>query len=187
MVELTNLTNILITILPFIFGLIALALIPGKKKILDGEVKTYRAEVLIVVYMFAFFILAMGFYYFISLFGESPGNLNLYIFNGIFLEIIALGIMGVNYRNYSLFSEKLGEPSIDERVSISSSDEAHEVVEVSPIEQLKEVKPKHKATRIVKEPEMVACPQCGNAIRIMVNERPLKISCPHCGIEGMIQ
>ena len=31
------------------------------------------------------------------------------------------------------------------------------------------------------------CPKCGNVIKVLSSKRPVKISCPNCGIEGMIQ
>ena len=101
MTEAIDISKILLAILPFIFGIIAIALIPSKQKIINKQVKKFRAEILLLVYMIAFFILAMGIYFFMAVFGNGVDNLNLYLFNGLFLGIIGLGIMGLNYRNYS--------------------------------------------------------------------------------------
>jgi hypothetical protein len=188
MVDTINISVILIAIIPFIFGLVALALIPSKDKILSHQVKTYRVEVLIVVYMIALFILMLGFYYFMSIFAEQSSGQTIRIFNGIFLEVVALGIMGLNYQSYSIFSNLELDKHIDDRI------EAHEIgdsvaSEVSPItiEPTISEGRKSEALQTQAEPEMLECPGCGNTITITVPKRPIKIQCPHCGVEGIIR
>jgi len=155
--------ELILVLTPFIFGLIAIALIPGKEKILEGKVQTYRVEVLIVVYIIALFILFIGFYYFMFMFSETTGNNLLNILNGAFLTIIALGIMGVNHRNHS--------------IEVATA-------KTSPVDRTRVQPPS-----TIKPPEfqMVGCPQCGHAIKVNVANRPVKMSCPNCGIEGMVQ
>jgi len=178
------------TITPFIFGLIAIALIPSKEKILAGKVKTYRVEVLIVVYIIALPILGIGFFNFMFLFGETAGNNLLNILNGAFLSIIALGIMGVNYRNYSVFSEPGAKTSIDGRIGSSEVQPVEvEVAEVATAKTSPVDRTRVQPPSTIKPPEfqMVGCPQCGHAIKVNVANRPVKMSCPNCGIEGMVQ
>ena len=175
MAEPINFTELIIAILPFIFGIIAIALVPAKEKILKGDVNSYPVEVLIVVYIIALFILILGFYYFMSIFAEQSKDQLIKIVNGVFLEVIALGIMGLNYRNYSEFSHLESDIQLAERV------EPYEVGEyageVSPITT--------EPTQV--KPEILECPGCGKTITITVPKRPIKIQCPHCGIEGIIR
>ena len=182
--------DLILVITPFIFGLIAIALIPGKEKILEGKVKTYRVEVLIVVYIIALIILSIGFFYFMFLFGGTAGNNLLNILNGAFLTIIALGIMGVNHRNHSIFTEPGANTSIDGRVESSEVQPVEvEVAEVATAKTSPAERTRVNAPSTIKPPEfqMVGCPQCGNAIKVNVTNRPVKMSCPNCGIEGMVQ
>lgn len=178
------------TITPFIFGLIAIALIPGKEKILEGKVKTYRVEILLVVYIIALLILAYGFRDFMFLFVETPDGNLLDILNGMLLTIIALGIMGVNYRNHSIFSKSGAKTSLEERIDSPEMQPVEaEVAEVatertSPADRNRIQPP---LTIQQQEFQMVGCPQCGNAIKVNVTNRPVKMSCPNCGIEGMVQ
>ncbi|WP_455391542.1 hypothetical protein [[Eubacterium] cellulosolvens] len=186
MADLIELGELLWAITPFIIGMIAIAAIPSKDRIINRKVKKYHVEVLIVVYLIAFFILAIGMYYLISVFSSDPENQNINIFNGIFLEIIALGIMALNYRNFSIFSNLDLETDQSGRVS---RDDVIEVTEVSPIDPYSEPLPEGAAKyeKEPVEPELLKCPNCSNTITIMVNKRPLKIQCPHCGIEGIIK
>ena len=200
MTEAIDISKILMAILPFIFGIIALALIPSKQKIINKKIKKFRAEILLLVYMIAFFILAMGIYFFMAVFGDGVPNLNLYLFNGLFLGIIGLGIMGLNYRNYSLFSEMNQEGKLDDSVSVSPATEvATEVAEVAEVTEVAPLEPEPyyssggKLGRVPEkpkpsvEPETLECPNCNSVITISVPTRPLKIKCPHCGIEGIIR
>jgi hypothetical protein len=181
--KMVNMINILVAILPFIFGILALALIPGKDKIINKQIKNFSVEIHIVVYLIALIVGIIGLYYFTILFSQSNNDQNLYILNGILLGIIALGITGINYRNYSLFSQIGREVGLEERVESPGLEKRLEVAPVLPI--IEEDKPRYSEPR--KAPELVECPRCGNAISIMVPERPLKISCPYCGVEGVIQ
>ena len=182
-----DLMNLFIAIFPFIFAIIAIALIPSKDKILNEKIKSYGAEKFIAVHMIAFvFVLVMGAYYIMSLFGDGSGDQYLNIFNGIFLITIAIGIMALNSRNYALFSKFEGGSGLEAQIVSPElgSEGAHEV---EPVEQKKAIDDKTKYTKRAIEPEIVECPGCGNAIKVLARSRPLKISCPHCGIEGMIQ
>jgi len=182
--------ELILVLTPFIFGLIAIALIPGKEKILEGKVQTYRVEVLIVVYIIALFILFIGFYYFMFMFSETTGNNLLNILNGAFLTIIALGIMGVNYRNYSVFFEPGAKTTIDGQIGSSEVQPVEvEVAEVATAKTSPVDRTRVQPPSTIKPPEfqMVGCPQCGHAIKVNVSNRPVKMSCPNCGIEGMVQ
>ncbi len=184
-----NPVQILTAVFPFIFGLIAIALIPSKEKILNGQIKTYGADRLIAVYLIAFvFILVLGAYYIMSLFGDGSEEQIVNVFNGIFLITIAIGIMAVNSRNYTLFSKLDADGGTGLEAQIARPNLSSEgVLEVTPVEPKEVVDDKTKYRKRTVEPEMVECPRCGNAIKILVTERPLKISCPHCGTEGIIQ
>ena len=96
--------------------------------------------------------------------------------------------MGLNYQNYSIFSNIESDEGIEDRVGPTEVDTL-EVTEVSPLAHdahpILEGRPEPKKTNI--EPELLECPNCGNTITITVTKRPLKIKCPHCGIEGIIQ
>ena len=67
MADLIEVGELIWALIPFIIGIIAIAAIPSKDKIINRQVKKYHVEVLIVVYLIAFFILAIGMYYLISL------------------------------------------------------------------------------------------------------------------------
>ena len=187
--------NIMIAIIPFVFGLIAIALIPSKEKINNKEVEKFSVEVLIVVYMIALLILILGFYYFMSIFSDTSQAQLVNIFNGVFLEVIALGIMGVNYRNYTLYSDLKGGIETDSRVSGVATDA--DILEVAPVEAVAEADtrdskittPATMSTIITTaEPKatLLRCPKCGNTISVGASKRPIKIHCPHCGVEGII-
>ena len=190
-----DIVNFIIAIIPFIFGLVAIALIPSKEKITNKEVEKYSVEVLIVVYMIALFILILGFYYFMSIFSDTSQTQLVNIFNGVFLEVIALGIMGTNYRNYTIFSDLKESTDTDSRVP-GLAMEANGL-EVAPVEVLAESDNRDskisttttKAKTITAaEPKatLLRCPKCGNTISVGVSKRPIKIHCPHCGVEGII-
>ena len=175
----TDIIDMIILILPFVFGLIAISLIPGKEKILSKQVTNYRVEVLVVVYMIALLILSFCFYLFVPMFSDSSGIVLLDMFNGGLLSITGLGIMGLNYRNHSLVSKDLTHR--EERVSLGVEVEAAVVEDNSVEPELDSV------TSTKKDIQMVECPQCSKAIKVDASQRPVKISCPHCGIEGMVQ
>ena len=170
--------DILIAIAPFIIGLVAVLLIPGKEKILKKET-TFRVEVLTVVYLIALINLAIGFYFFLPLFTGAPDLSLINIFNGGIITIIALGIMGLNYRNYSLVSQPVA--GIDGRV------ESAEVQAIKGVEIIQEVEVASLATPAQKKIQLVQCPKCGHAIEVELTGKPVKMSCPNCGIEGMVQ
>ena len=138
MVDLNDSMNLIITILPFIFGIIAISLIPSKEKILNKQVKKYSVEVLVLVYIIAFLILVIGFYYFIALFSSTPNNQSMNFVNGIFLEIIALGIMGLNYRNHTIFYELIGESEFESRTPGPGQEDVYEVEPSGLIEKTKQ-------------------------------------------------
>jgi DNA-directed RNA polymerase subunit RPC12/RpoP len=190
-----DIVNFIWAIIPFIFGLVAITLIPSKEKINNKEVEKFSVEVLLVVYMIALLILILGFYYFMSIFSDTSEAQLVNIFNGVFLEVIALGIMGVNYRNYSLFSDLKGGIETETRVHGLATDA--DVLEVAPVEAVAEPEIKDpkisttttKATTITgAEPKsmLLRCPKCGNTISVEASKRPIKIHCPHCGVEGII-
>ena len=175
-----------VAILPFIFGLIAIALIPSKVKIVERKVRSFAVEAHIVVYLIALIIGMMGLYYFMPLFVETTEGQLLNIINGLFLGAIALGITGLNYRNYSIFlkTDKETDISIDERIPSPVTDD---YTEVAPVEPKPEARVQPKKSSVGVKPQLLQCPQCKNTIKITVTKRPLKISCPHCGVEGIIQ
>ena len=205
--------ELILTILPFIVGLIAVGLIPSKRKNSNDQnqpedsenKKTPSVEKQVVIYMIGFFILVLGTYYFISsMFGEDVENQRMiYIINGLFLGIVGIGIIGVNYRNFSeLTSSKLKATSdyrVEGPVDVSDTMEVAEVeaVEVesetissvSPEEVRSELRRREKRSRDKEKDkaQLVECPKCGNVIKVLSTKRPIKISCPKCGIEGMIQ
>lgn len=183
MVEIIELS---IAILPFIFGLIAIALIPSKAKIVEQKVRSFAVEAHIVVYLIALIIGMIGLYYFMPLFIETTEGQLLNILNGLFLGIIALGITGLNYRNYSIFLKTDKETDIgkDERIP---SPVTEDYTEITPVEPITEKREQPRKASITDKPKLLQCPQCGNTIKITVSKRPLKISCPHCGVEGIIQ
>lgn len=189
-----DLFELSLAIIPFIFGLIAISLIPGKEKIINNQIKKYGVEKQVVVYMIGFFILAIGTYYFItSIFAEMVENQRwIYILNGLFLGIIGIGIMGVNYRNFSLLSEP--RKGLETRVGGAEVADVVEVAEVAEVAEVTEVSEISPAKTIAKKPptfktdtQLVECPRCSNIIKVMSAKRPVKISCPKCGIEGLIQ
>jgi hypothetical protein len=186
--------TIIYSIIPFIIGLITLALIPTKEKIINKEITSFKPEVHILIYILAFIPLVMGFYYSMSFFGDGIANREFTIINAIFLEVIALGIMGLNYRNFSIYSES--SPAYLGRV------ESSEVEVVEPVSTTYEVSrtpsktistPQQTLNRtpyktaLDKDHQLVGCPSCGSAIKVNMSIRPVKISCPNCGIEGMVQ
>ena len=181
--------ELLITIIPFIVGLIGISLIPSKDKIMDNRIKSYKAEKQIVVYMIGFFILILGTYYLIaSLFGEGIEDLGLiYFFNGLFLGIIGIGIIGVTHRNFSILSEK--GLALEERVEASEVAEIAEVAEIEPDVSEVVTSEQRSAPKQINDKELqkVECPKCGEIIKVKTLKRPVKISCPNCGIEGIIQ
>ena len=72
-------------------------------------------------------------YFISSLFSEGVRDLKmLYFVNGVFLGIIGIGILGVNYRNFSLLTEK--STDLEERVEAAEVVEVEEVTEVEPVE-----------------------------------------------------
>jgi predicted RNA-binding Zn-ribbon protein involved in translation (DUF1610 family) len=188
-----NLIELLYAIVPFIFGLIAISLIPSKEKIMNNELKSYKLEKQIVVYMIGFFILVLGTYFFVaSLFSMGFRDQRLiYFINGLFLGVVGIGILAVNHKNFSLLTEKA--PILDGRVEVAEVTEVEEVVEVEPAEHLKAIEKKKIGTKsttsveTAKEPQLVECPKCGHIIKIKTDKRPIKISCPSCGVTGMIQ
>ena len=165
-------------ILPFIFGLIAISLIPSKEKILSKQVTNYRVEILVVVYMISLLILAFGFYLFVPMFSDSSDIVLLDLFNGGLLSITGLGIMGLNYRNHSLVTKDMTHR--EERVGIEVEAEVEEV-------EVHSVEPEKTVTKKKEDIQMVECPKCSEAIKVDAAKRPIKISCPNCGIEGMVQ
>jgi hypothetical protein len=202
-----DIVEIFLSIIPFIFSIGAIALIPSKEKIERGEKTTFKPETHVAVYLIALFPLSMGVYFSMPLFSTGSGNIFIYLINAALLVIIGIGIMGLNYRNYSLFSEKnpttavssgtmieqrvSGDPVINENVV-----EAIEVNEVEPISYQQESRVEGKITRLQTQPkkplgqakpQMVECPQCKAAIKVDMSQRPVKLSCPRCGIEGMVQ
>ncbi len=82
--------ELILTILPFIIGLVAIGLIPSKKNVKqpEGTEKQPSVEKQVVIYMIGFFIMVLGTYYFISsTFGENVANNRLiYIINGLYLR-----------------------------------------------------------------------------------------------------
>ena len=179
--------NLFIAIFPYFFAIIAIALIPSKDKILNKQIKSFGAEKFIAVHMIAFiFVLVIGAYYIMSLFGDGSEDQYLNIFNGIFLITIAIGIMALNSRNYALFSKLEGDTGLKAQI-VSPELGSEGAQEVEPVEPLKAIEDKPKYSKRTIEPEIVECPKCGNAIKVLARSRPVKISCPHCGIEGMIQ
>ena len=197
--------ELMLTILPFIIGMIAIGLIPSKSSAdqPEGTKKTPSVEKQVVIYMIGFFILVLGTYYFISsVFGEDVENNRLiFIINGMFLGIVGIGIIGVNYRNFSEISEfkdgTTSEHRVDVPIDVSDTMEVAEVeaVEVetdsirsvSTVEAKSELRKREKQHSGKEEAQLVECPKCGNIINVLSSKRPVKISCPNCGIEGMIQ
>jgi hypothetical protein len=198
---LTNFIDILFSIIPFIFSIAAIALIPSKEKIQKGEIKTFKPETHVAVYLIALFPLSMGIYFSMPLFTNDTGNILIYLINAILLVVIAIGIMGVNYRNYSLFSDSTKSESIDlgQRMSVEErvagpgygiDEGAVEVAEVQPVVDKTLTSNVSRPSKVqLKQPQlqMVECPQCKAAIKVDMSQRPVKISCPRCGIEGMVQ
>ena len=137
--------------------------------------------------MIALFLGIIGFYYLLALFGNASEENNLQILNGAFLGAIALGIMWLNYRNFSLYSEQREDP-----FGAESRYTGQEVAEVAEVEVVHDdiatetrVQKIDRPTQI--EPEKLGCPKCGETITITVTQRPLKIKCPYCGVEGLIR
>ncbi len=204
----TETIEMIYSTIPFIIGLIAIGIIPSKEKILKLEVTSFGPELHIGIYILAFIPLVMGFYYSMSLFTETIEEHFLDLFNAIFLIVIALGIMGINYRNYSLFSEtkisqQTGFLGGTDRVELAVG---QDMQEVQTIHEVQAITPKSNApTRMGTYPwqgagasiqprtkpetkiQMVGCPKCGTAIKVDVSVKPVKISCPSCGIEGVVQ
>ncbi len=177
----TDLLDMIYYILPFIFGLIAISLIPSKEKILNRQVTTFRVEFLVLVYIIALLILSLGFFIILPIFGGSSGITLINIFNGSFLTIVALGLMGLNYRNYSLISKSMnGESAFgtgtEERVEVQAAEVSESFGDEG--QRIGQLEPKF---------QMVGCPNCSKAMKVNVSQLPVKISCPNCGIEGMIQ
>jgi hypothetical protein len=195
MKETIDFMELILTILPFIFGVVALALIPSKKK-LSEESTSFKVELLILVYLIALLILMLGIYYFIPAFGDNPGDNLVNIINGLFMSVIGLGIMVVNYKNYSFYSESHLDLTADGRTTVTDSEVyPHsddlvdvETVNVETVDTTKRITAPKKAKTITRpEPELLECPQCSNTITITATKRPLKIKCPHCGVEGIIR
>ena len=96
--SMVNFLEIILAILPFIFGIIAIGLIPKrrdeheKSQPQPSTEQSHSVEKQVVIYMIGFFILVLGTYYFISsLFGEDVDNQRLiYIINGLFLGLVHL-------------------------------------------------------------------------------------------------
>ena len=189
--------EIIYPIIPFIIGLIAIGIIPSKEKILKLEIKNFGPELHIGIYILAFIPLVMGFYYSMSLFTEAIEEHILELFNAIFLIIIALGIMGINYRNYSIFSEtNISQQTYStDRVEITEAQEVQAIMPPSSVSQTRtgiyprqsssaNLQPRPKPEQTI---QRVGCPKCGTAIMVDVSVKPIKISCPNCGIEGMVQ
>jgi len=189
--------EIIYPIIPFIIGLIAIGIIPSKEKILKLEIKNFGPELHIGIYILAFIPLVMGFYYSMSLFTETIEEHFLELFNAIFLIIIALGIMGINYRNYLIFSEtNISQQTYStDRVEMAETQEVQAIIPPSSVSPTRGVTyPKMSSSadlqsRAKPEPtiQRVGCPKCGTAIKVDVSIKPIKISCPNCGIEGMVQ
>jgi hypothetical protein len=186
MKETIDFTELFLTILPFIVGIIAIGLIPAKKKIIARQITEFKVEILIVVYLLAMFILGLGFYYFVPLFSEDSTNQMVNIVNGIMMAVIGLGIMAVNYHNYSIYSDIKSGGGLESSVEGLTSGPA-EAIEATPVEYIEESTPKQKIQITRPEPELLECPRCSKTITITVSKRPLKIQCPHCGVEGMIR
>ncbi len=204
-----DLLDMMIAIFPFILLLIAIGITPSKEKIINGQLKTFKPEIHIGVYILAFFPLLLSVYFLMPLFSESSGNIFYYLTNAIFMISISLGIIGLNYRNYNLFTEKAGssiypqsishdpgygsgyeqqyEPRVALPIPMSNQQEhGHEPINVEPIPPIHS-KTKTKAGQAQYTYQYVECPQCGAAIKVNISVRPIKISCPQCGVEGMVQ
>jgi DNA-directed RNA polymerase subunit RPC12/RpoP len=184
--------ELILSIIPFVFGLIAIGLVPSKEKILNNEVNKYKVETLMSVYVIALFIGIIGLYYLISIFGDGSLSQYLRVVNGIFLTVIALGIMSINYRNFSIYSEQKESLDIEagyspERTAAPELAEVHEVEALDEDHSIYDASHKQKKQVKKPEPEQLGCPKCGETITIMVTQRPLKIQCPHCGVEGIIK
>jgi hypothetical protein len=195
--------EIFLSIIPFIFSIGAIALIPSKGNIEKGITRTFKPETHVAVYLIALFPLSMGVYFSMPLFATESGNIFIYLINAALLVVIGIGIMGLNYRNYSIFSEKnstsISGTSIEPRVPGPSGPEKYEALEVNEVapisyhqepridstkSQTQNKKPIEKGKS---QQQMVECPQCKAAIKVDMSQRPIKISCPRCGIEGMVQ
>jgi hypothetical protein len=195
--------EIILSIIPFIFSIGAIALIPSKVNIEKGLTRTFKPEIHVAVYLIALFPLSMGVYFSMPLFATESGNIFIYLINAALLVVIGIGIMGLNYRNYSIFSERNSatittpgsDAMIEQRVSggpILNEVEAIEVNEVEPITYPQESRIESRRLKTQKkkplgQQQMVECPQCKAAIKVDMSQRPVKISCPRCGIEGMVQ
>ena len=211
----------IISIVPYILLLVAIGLIPSKEKILKRELGSFKAETHIAIYILAFFPLLLGFYFIMPFFTDNITNILIYLTNAIFLIGLSIGVLGLNYRNYNLFTENQAtEVAIPTGQTIStyqpdgSSGRVEpelDLTEVHPIDQtyggsisdeprgymprpgpgyarnvtgsIKQNNQKAQAPQY----QMVECPQCKSAIKVNVSIRPIRISCPKCGIEGMVE
>jgi hypothetical protein len=195
-IAMVDFIEIIYSIFPFIIGLISLTMIPSKEKILKKEIKEFRAEIHIAVYILAFVPLVMGFYYSMSFFGENVENHAGDLLNAVFMEIVALGVMGINYRNYSLYSEPEHESGLAGRVEVAEV-QPHQIEPISPRghsmasqitqDTAKSIGKIQSSSIDRVEYQSVGCPRCGTAIKVRKSSGPVKISCPKCGIEGMVQ
>lgn len=186
MKESIDFVELILTIMPFIFGVIALTLIPSKKKISGDQPRNFKVEVLILVYLIALLILMLGLYYFLPAFGDDPGEHLTNIFNGVLMSVVGLGIMVINYKNYSFYSELHSDENFDDRVpGTDGYSHSEDIIEVASVEVIEKPTKAMSITR--PEPELLECPQCTKTITITATKRPLKIKCPHCGVEGIIR
>jgi hypothetical protein len=136
-----DILSIITFIVPFIFGILAISLIPSKERISKKEITKFRPEVHIGVYIIAFVLLMIGVIFIISYFNE---NKILYLLNAALLEIIAVGTMALNSKNYSLFSEIQTESETLGRAEIG---EIAGITEVAKADQTKNHKKDQKGKK----------------------------------------
>jgi hypothetical protein len=178
----------------FLFGIIAVALIPSKDSIIKKQIKTFSLEKHVSIYIIAFILLLVGFFQLMAFFSEDVENQLIPMINAVFLEAIALGIMGLNYRSYHVFSEISEKDQLtDGRVEVAEVEaitDTNYQRTTTPISTTKKSvgKPIERNTaQTSTTTQMVECPQCKAAIKVDMSQRPVKISCPRCGIEGLVQ
>ncbi len=169
--------DMVIYIIPFIIGLVGVALIPKKEILSEGQISSEGAGSRSIAYLIGVLILVWGIYYFFSILINFVDfqQLLILLINGLLLCVIGVGIISINNKSSTPISDQ--SASLEARVEVAEV----EVAEVSEA-RIAEVDLQSPAVS-----SQVACPKCGKVINVHSSKRPVKISCPNCGIEGFIE
>lgn len=187
--EVFNLLSIvdpfLLLIILFTIGLLGALLLPNRARIIAGE--GYPKKKMAVVYGISTVLLLFGVLMLLPLTASATHVEWIYLFDLSMIFVVSVLLTAENYRRSLLGREKyrtVPEQTPRESAPLSKTLSNIPYAKVASLTSKQQTSsPTSQSLRAT----LMHCPRCGQTFPLESQERPLRIKCPHCGVEGVVR